>query len=128
MVLRPPFVSLACESSAGEGHPTVQSGGAALAAPAWANAHGVSHSLDGVAEADFFVADEARKAHPVRLGFGGASVLVFIFRHGSSSNELLRAGFGKPPTHSTTEASRSFARGRGPGAWPGAARRRSPWE
>lgn len=74
-MLSSPFIKLARSALTRENHPAVQSSGAALAARP--NAHGVSHALRGIAEADLLVAHESWKPHAVRLGLPISCVLSF---------------------------------------------------
>jgi hypothetical protein len=58
-------------------HPTVESGCPFFAAAAWLDSHGVSHFLDGVAQAYFLLDEEPRKTNTVGLVFG-LLVLVLV--------------------------------------------------
>jgi hypothetical protein len=61
-----------------EDYPAVERGGPAFAATAWSDPKGVSHLLDGIAQANILLANEAWKARPVRLAFAFA----FFLGHG----------------------------------------------
>jgi hypothetical protein len=52
-------------------YPSVERGGALLATLAGLDPHGISHALDGVAEADFLVDEKPRKPDPTRVAFDG---------------------------------------------------------
>jgi hypothetical protein len=62
----------------GEDEPAVERGSPAFAATAGSDSEGVSHMLDGIAQANIFVVNEPWKAHAIGLGFAFGRFL----RHG----------------------------------------------
>ena len=60
---------LGLPASPGEDEPAVECGGPPFAATAGSDSEGVSHMLDGIAQANVLVANEPWKARAVRLAF-----------------------------------------------------------
>jgi hypothetical protein len=57
-------------------HPPIERRGALLAATAGLNAHGVRHSLDGIAQADFILDEESWQTNAMGLKFSFLCVIL----------------------------------------------------
>jgi hypothetical protein len=64
-----------CGALAGQDKPAVERCGAAFTATAGPDSEGVSHVLNGIAQANILVADEPGQTHAVRLPFALGLVL-----------------------------------------------------